>query len=199
MPISCTFGSLQASPELTDVLLCNICHWRNTTVGFFNRTGKKFSSHFDDWTRDEIVELAADPGIKPSLPIPNILATHILTDETFGIIAIPESLVTCYGMKTTSTPDALVIPMEREIPVRLLTQFSTRPISPYEYLSQRQQTQHAVVPIHTAGEYALFNKLLESKTFFKSTGHSGYPIWWNKYHRKPHQRNTVRWLDGHDK
>ena len=28
-----------------------------------------------------------------------------------------------------------------------------------------------MVPIHTAGEYALFNKLLESKTFFKSTGH----------------------------
>ena len=74
-------------------------------------------------------------------------------------------------MQTTSSPDALVIPMKREIPVHLLTQFSTHPISPYEYLSERQQTQHAVVPIHTAGEYALFNKLLESKTFFKSTGH----------------------------
>ena len=74
-------------------------------------------------------------------------------------------------MQTTSTPDELVIPMEREIPVYLLTPFSTHPISPHEYLSERQQTQHAVVSIHTAGEYALFNKLLESKSFFKSTGH----------------------------
>ena len=171
MPIRRTFGSLRASPELTDALLCNIRHRRNTTVGFFNQTGRKFSSHFDDWTRDKIVELAADLGIKPSFSIPDILATHILTNETFGVITVPDSLVTHYGMQTASPPDELITPMAREIPVHLLTRLSTRSISPYEFLSERQQTQHAVVPIHTTGEFTLFNKLLESKIYFKATSH----------------------------
>jgi hypothetical protein len=75
MPIRCTFGSLRASPELTDALLCNICHHQNATVGCFNHTGKHFNTHFDNWTCDEIVELAAKAGVPPSFLIPDILAT----------------------------------------------------------------------------------------------------------------------------
>ena len=36
MPLCRTFGSLSASPELTDALLCNIRHRRDTTIGKFN-------------------------------------------------------------------------------------------------------------------------------------------------------------------
>jgi hypothetical protein len=43
---------------------------KNATVGCFNWTGKHFNTHFDDWTHDEIVELAAEAGVSPSFPIP---------------------------------------------------------------------------------------------------------------------------------
>jgi hypothetical protein len=75
MPLCRTFGSLSASPELTDALLCNIRHRHNTAIGKFNRTGQKHKSHFDQWISDEIVELAAEVGIKLSFPIPEVLAT----------------------------------------------------------------------------------------------------------------------------
>jgi hypothetical protein len=171
MPIRRTFGSLRASPELTDALLCNIRHRRNATVGCFNRTGKHFSTHFDDWTRDEIVELAAEAGVSPSFPIPDILATRIVTNETFGIIAIPETLVTRFGMKSMPTSDSQVTPLVKDTPVHLLTRLTTRPISPYVFLAERQQTAHAVIPIHTAEEYTLFTNLMDSGNWYKPSTH----------------------------
>jgi len=70
--------------------LCNIQHCHNATVGYFNHTGKHWSSHYDDWACDEIMELASEAGIKPSFKIPNVLAIRIVTDETFGIIDVPD-------------------------------------------------------------------------------------------------------------
>ena len=171
MPIRRTFGSLRASPELTDALLCNIRHRRNATVGCFNRTGKRLSTHFDDWTRDEIVELAAEAGVTPSFPIPDILATRIVTNETFGIIAIPDTLVTSFGMKAMPPSDSPVTPLVKDTPVHLLTRLATRPISPYIFLAERQQTMHAVIPIHTAEEYTLFTNLMDSGNWFKPSSH----------------------------
>ena len=171
MPIRRTFGSLRASPDLTDALLCNIRHRRNATVGCFNRTGKRFSTHFDDWTRDEIVELAAEAGVSPSFPIPDILATRVVTNETFGIIAIPNTLVTRYGMKPMPNSESQVTPLFKDTPVHLLTRLTTRPISPYVFLAECQQTAHAVIPIHTAEEYALFTKLMDSGNWFKPSTH----------------------------
>ena len=49
MAIRRACGSLRASPELSDALLCNIQHHRNATVGHFNQTGKQWNSHYDDW------------------------------------------------------------------------------------------------------------------------------------------------------
>ncbi|KAK7015366.1 hypothetical protein R3P38DRAFT_2437410, partial [Favolaschia claudopus] len=79
-----------ASPELTDSLLCNLRHRRNIKIGYANRTGKKWSGQFNNWLSDEIVEIAADVGLLPSFPIPEILATRIATDESFGIIPVPD-------------------------------------------------------------------------------------------------------------
>jgi hypothetical protein len=171
MPIRRTFGSLRASPELTDALLCNIRHRRNATVGCFNRTGKHFNTHFDDWIRDEIVELAAEAGVAPSFPIPDILATRIVTNETFGIIAIPDTLVTRFGMKSTPTSDSQVTPLVKDTPAHLLTRLTTGPISPYAFLAERQQTAHPVIPIHTTEEYTLFTNLMDSGNWYKHSTH----------------------------
>jgi hypothetical protein len=165
MVIRRTFGSLRASPELSDALLCNIRHRQNAHVGYFNKTGKHWKSHYDDWKRDEIVELAAEAGIAPSFPIPDVLATRVVTDETFGTIAIPDSLIAQYHLQPSvtemSTPHLI-----DNIPAHLTTKLSTKPLSSYMFLAKCQKTMHAVVPIHTSGEYNLFNHLLGSGLYF---------------------------------
>ena len=45
MPLRRTFGSLNASPELTDALLCNYRDRRNTTVCFFFTFCLLFDNH----------------------------------------------------------------------------------------------------------------------------------------------------------
>ena len=109
MPLQRMFGSLHASPELSDALLCNSCDRRNTTVSCkiylsltlvshslsgcsFQLYWKKWSGHHDTYRSDEIVKLAADVGISPSFPIPEILSTCIATKEPFGIIPVPEKI-----------------------------------------------------------------------------------------------------------
>jgi len=168
MPLRRTFGSLNASPQLTDALLCNIRHRRNTTIGHFNRTGQKHQSHFDQWLQDEIVEIAAEVGMKPSFPIPEILATRVATTESFGIIPIPKKIVEKFGFKKKASPSSSsIIPLHRDMPVHTLSRLSTRRQSVYQFLSERQQTAYAVVPVHTAGEFMLFKSMLNSGGYYK--------------------------------
>jgi len=168
MPLRRTFGSLSASPELTDALLCNIRHRRNTTVGQFNRTGQKHKSHFDQWISDEIVELAAEVGIKPSFPIPDILATRIATTETFGIIPVPKKIVQKLGFTPLlPTTETNAIPSYRGVAINSLSRLSTQRVSAYTFLSECQQTAFAVVPVHTSGEFSLFKTMLQSGGFYK--------------------------------
>ena len=165
MVIRRTFGSLHASPELSDALLCNIQHRQNAHVGYFNKTGRHWKSHYDDRKRDEIVELAAEAGITPSFPIPDVLATRVVTDETFWTIAIPDSLIAQYYLQPSvtemSTPHLI-----DNIPAHLTTKLSTKPLSSYMFLAKCQRAMHAVVPIQTSGEYNLFNHLLGSGLYF---------------------------------
>lgn len=139
-------------------------------MGCFNKTGKHYKSHFNHWIRDDIVEMAAEVGMVPSFPIPHILATRIATTESFGIIPVPKEIVDELGFRPSETPvtDTRVIPLHRGTPVNLLTRLSTRRVSPYDYLSERQQTAHAVVPVHTAGEYKLFKEMIKSGGFYKN-------------------------------
>ena len=53
------------------------------------------------------------------------------------------------------------------MPVHTLSRLSTRRQSVYEFLSERQQTAHAVVPVHTAGEFMLFKSMLNSGGYYK--------------------------------
>ena len=166
MVIRRTFGSLRASPELSDALLCNIWHRQNAHVGYFNQTGKHWKNHYDDWKRDEIVELAAEAGRVPSFPIPDVLATRIVTDETFGTIAIPDSLIAQYHLRPSAVAEMSTPHLIDNIPAHLTTKLSTKPLSSYVFLAICQGTMYAVVPIHTTGEYNLFSHLLESGLYF---------------------------------
>jgi len=89
----------------------------------------------------------------------------------FGIIAIPDTLVTCFGMKSMPTSDSQITPLVKDTPVHLLTRLTTQPISPYVFLAECQQTAHAVIPIHTAEEYTLFTNLMDSGNWFKPSTH----------------------------
>ena len=67
-------------------------------AGHFNHTGKKWSGH-NTYRSDKIVELAADVGISPSFPIPEILSTCIATKESFEIIPVPEKIAEKLGFE----------------------------------------------------------------------------------------------------
>lgn len=151
---------------------------------------------------DEIAELAIELDILPSFPMPPILVTRIATRESSGIIKVPKSLASSYGMCRIETAIQEGTPYYRDIPVHLLTHLSTAPHSTYAYLREWQQTAHPVVPIHTPDEYALFNELLATNAFnirgarappasqtAKSINFEKLTLWWNQVvHKRPNQK-----------
>ena len=48
-----------------------------------------------------------------------------------------------------------------------LSRLSTQRVSAYKFLSERQQTAFAVVPVHTSGEFSLFKIMLQTGGFYK--------------------------------
>ena len=50
------------------------------------------------------MELAADAGISPSFPIPEILSTWIAIKEYFGIIPVPENIAEELGFERREEP-----------------------------------------------------------------------------------------------
>ena len=55
--------------------------------------------------------------MQPSFPIPDVLATPIVMEENFGIIAVPKTLVEHYQMRSLPASDALAIPMTGDTPL----------------------------------------------------------------------------------
>ena len=55
------------------------------------------------------------------------------------------------------------------IPVHTLSHLSTQQVSAYDFLAEGQQTAHAVVPVHTSGEFKLFKTMLNSGGFYKKS------------------------------
>lgn len=111
------------------------------------------------------MELAQDAGTTPSFPIPTMLRTRVTTKETFGIIPMPQALVTKLGMHTVPKPAVEGVPYFHNSPVHLLTRLSTARVTDYEYLKHCQRTEHAVAPIHTSTEFQLFRELMQSGKF----------------------------------
>ncbi|KAF9065307.1 hypothetical protein BDP27DRAFT_1424992 [Rhodocollybia butyracea] len=160
MTIRRIFGSLRASPELSVSLLSNWVLRRNKRVGYLNRTGKKWTGHFDIWLDDEIVELAVSVNTAPSFPIPPMLATRIATSESFGIIPIPPLLAKEYNISTLPPRRIEGVPHHRDMPSHLLVRLSTTITSPYRYLQLCQRAIYPVIPIHTRAEYDEFRRFL---------------------------------------
>jgi hypothetical protein len=50
-------------------------------------------------------------GVKPSFPIPDVLDAKIMTDESFGIIIIPHSLVAQYHLQPTKSAESPITPL----------------------------------------------------------------------------------------
>ncbi|CAK5276222.1 unnamed protein product [Mycena citricolor] len=174
MAVRRIFGSLRASPELAECLLINWILRRNVKVGFHNRTGKKYRGHFALWDRDEIVELAALVGVKPSFPLPRVLSTRIATTETIGILPISQTLAEKLDMVTLPRPRITGVPHHRDTPVNILTHLSTKPTNQYRYLQLRQLTLSPVLPVHTRKEYSVFKAHIDSLAFRKGDG--SYPV-----------------------
>ncbi|KIK66912.1 hypothetical protein GYMLUDRAFT_55535 [Collybiopsis luxurians FD-317 M1] len=143
------FGSLKASPELAVALLSNWILRRNQRVGHFNRTGQKWSNHFDIWLLDEITELAIYLDMLPSFCLPRMLATRIATSESFSIVPIPSALAEEYHISTLPAHRIEGLPHHRDTPVHLLTRLSMKITNPYRYLQLTQRTVFPVIPVHT--------------------------------------------------
>ncbi|THU78450.1 hypothetical protein K435DRAFT_845785 [Dendrothele bispora CBS 962.96] len=164
--------ALRASPEFADALLALIRHRRNQRVGFANRTGGTYRNHFENWTLDEIMELAAEVNVVTSFPQPNLLATRIETSEVFGIIPIPEQTTKKYDIRTATRPVIQPIIYYRDTPAHLRIHLSTAPLNAYVYLQQQQRTAHPVVPVHTHAEYKLFNEPIKTEKFIRVSSKS---------------------------
>ncbi|KAF9011458.1 hypothetical protein BDZ89DRAFT_1167536 [Hymenopellis radicata] len=173
MAVRRVFGSLKASPELAECLLINWIFRRNQSVGYRNRTGRKFRGHFDIWLSDEIVEIATLLGVKPSFPMPRLLATRIATSETFGILPVDTTLAADLGITTLPSVRIDGVPHHQDQPVHVLSRLSTRPINQYRYLQLRQRTLYPVLPVATFAEYHKF-KLLITNPMFR-LGRGWYP------------------------
>jgi hypothetical protein len=109
------------------------------------------------------VEKAANAGVQPSFPIPNILPTRIATTESFGIIPVPFNIVQQLGFQPSSSSLTNTGHISSQ---NVLTQLSTAPVSPYTFLALCQHTAFPVVPVHTSAEFDLFTKMLKTAKYF---------------------------------
>ncbi|KAL0566774.1 hypothetical protein V5O48_015230 [Marasmius crinis-equi] len=164
MLIRRVFGSMKASPELAVSLLSNWILRRNQRVGHFNRTGKRWRNHYDIWLLDEVAELAIQVNVKPSFPLPRMLATRIATSESFGVIPIPSALAEDYNILTLPARRVEGLPHHHDTPAHMITRLSTKITSPYRYLQLTQRTVYPVIPVHTPAEYVLFKQLISLET-----------------------------------
>ena len=137
--------------------LCNILHHRDTTVGFFNYTGNCWNSHFDDWLRDEIVELAAEVGVQPSFPIPDVLATHIVMEETFWHYSCSKDWnIIKWGhyQLLMHWPFLWLVTLQC-----IFWQGCWYNPSVHIHFLQSIKAEYTLLPVNTAGEYKLFKTL----------------------------------------
>ena len=95
------------------------------------------------------MEIAVELGVEPSFPCPRVLATHIVTSETFGIHPLTLDLANKYNITALPPQQVTGIPHHHDVPVHLLTRLSTKPTNRYHYLQIRQRTLYPVTPVHT--------------------------------------------------
>ena len=142
----------------------------NLHVGTKNRTGHRFIGHDDIWLYDELQTMIERTRIH--VPLSYRIqgwtngSLYVDTSEVSGILPIPPTLCT----------KALMQPYIPGVTSKTLHQF----------LAQRQQTQFAVVAVHTVPEKQLFSHLIQTNQYFNRDKQE--PDWktgvqiWNRDH-----------------
>ncbi|KAJ7333477.1 hypothetical protein DFH08DRAFT_966299 [Mycena albidolilacea] len=184
------FGSLCASPELTEATIGNWFLRRNRTIGHYNRTGKKWRSHFDIWLLDDLVERALTLGIEPSVPVPRLLATRIATSESFGIIPIGSAIAQEAAIPQLPPLNLQAAPHHNDVRLHALTHLCTKSCNIYRYIQLRQRTPVPVIPVHTVAEYQFFKQNVDAfrtastrdtapELAYKTTDYIAFAVFWN--------------------
>ncbi|EDR06924.1 uncharacterized protein LACBIDRAFT_328290 [Laccaria bicolor S238N-H82] len=142
----------------------------NLHVGTKNQTGHRFIGHDDIWLYDELQTMIEKTRIH--VPLSYRIqgwtngSLYVDTSEVSGILPIPSILHT----------KALMQPNIPGVISKSLHQF----------LAQRQQTQFAVIAVHTVPEKLLFSHLIQTDPFFNRDKQE--PDWktavqiWNRDH-----------------
>ena len=130
--------------------LANFQLHHNLPVGTKNQTGHRCIGHDDIWLYDELQTMIERTRIH--VPLSYRIqgwtngSLYVDTSEVSGILPIPPTLCT----------KALMQPYIPGVTSKTLHQF----------LAQRQQTQFAVVAVHTVPEKQLFSCLIQTNPYF---------------------------------
>lgn len=119
------------------------------------------------WLSDEIVEISTLLDVKPSFQLPCLLATHIATEETFGILPLNATLADSVGIATLPPVRVTGVPYHHDIPVNTLFWLSAHPMDMYRYLQIHQCTLYPVLPVASLAEYARFKVMIKDPRFRK--------------------------------
>jgi hypothetical protein len=163
-------------------------------IGHYNRTGKKWLSHYDIWLLDELVEKALLLGIEPSIPTPRLLATRIATSESFGIIPIGSSIAKEVEIPLLPPLNLHTVPHHNDLPSQTLTQLSTKPCNIYRYIQLRQRAPVPVIPVYNFAEYKFFKSHVDTfrinmsagraerspEQIWKATDYIKFAVFWNQ-------------------
>jgi hypothetical protein len=142
----------------------------NLLVGTPNRTGKKYSGHFDIWLYNHLQEITEKTRdlVPDSQAIKGWVngTMYTPTKEVFGILPVPENICTNAAMQ----------PHISDNPEK----------NTHHYLASKQGTRYAVMNIHTTEEKQLFAKLMREDPAFNRDNQD--PDWnkavkvWNSFH-----------------
>jgi hypothetical protein len=196
------FDPIRASPELTEAIVGNWMHRQVKIyllacpsmlliglilkIGHYNRTGKKWLSHYDIWLLDELVEKALLLGIEPSISMPRLLATRIATSESSGIIPIGSSIAKEVEIPLLPSLNLHTVPHHNDLPSQALTRLSTKPCNIYRYIQLRQRTPVPVIPVHNFAEYKFLKSNVDTFRITALCGTTGvvcFFLFWQVFMR----------------
>jgi len=142
----------------------------NLLVGTPNRTGKKYSGHFDIWLYNHLQEITEKTRdlVPDSQAIKGWVngTMYTPTKEVFGILPVPENICTNAAMQPYISDNS-----EKNT---------------HHYLASKQGTRYAVMNVHTTEEKQLFAKLMREDPAFNRDNQD--PDWnkavkvWNSFH-----------------
>ncbi|KAI8143102.1 hypothetical protein BJV82DRAFT_668743 [Fennellomyces sp. T-0311] len=171
------FASFGAGPHMTDCMLADYRLRHNIDVGSKNRHGRVHLGHYDPWLTQTIHHLQVELGMydtkwdadqSSTLIVKNALQLK-MPAETFGIASFPSAVADDISIQKSS-PDQVEPSGDHYTDPMLALKLSVRQALPvgetsnsrgrmYKYIASRLQTLHAVTPVHTSQEFALFTSI----------------------------------------